>query len=612
VFCDVISRVYSAPRLHNYIRQLTDSPPPLTRGQKTILAVLCVIVAISRWYALSTSQLDWDESLFIGGLRSYNVIAQHPHPPGYPLFILSAKIAHLVIGDEFRSLQAIVAISSFLLFPATFFFLRELRLEFRVAISGSILTAFLPTVWYYGGTALSDLPALCATIIASALFLAGARNPRAWIAGALVAGIAGGIRPLHVVIAAVPAIVGATAMRRPRTVVAGCAIFAAVIAASYMGAAIATPNPPWGYLGQIVKTSHHIETVDSYNFEGRPPRRQLASTFFVYSHRAGRAGIALIVLAVIGLVNRRMLVILAMFLPIAIVSWLMFDTTAVTRYGLAYVMLYSIGAACGIDFMVRKNSALTAVIVAILTVMLIVWTRPALEVVRHHASPPVVAMRWVQANVPPVGPRLFLDDSLGYHFYNLAGYDMKFFHTYDEIPADAYVAGNYCLVDRRTIQPHVHYFSFPRGRLDQIARDTYFEVSVIPMAAMIRFGDGWYQDEYDQPRTMAWRWMRGSSVAFFPPIGSDGVLKLKFYLPLDALPRPPALQISWNGKVIDKIICTESTYERRYVLPSRMDGANECRIFINEVAHGSGDPRELGLKLLAVSWERADGLAYGL
>jgi len=600
--------------LHAYLAKLTT--PPLTRGQKLLLGALCVIVAISRWFALSTSQLDWDESLFMGGVRSYNVIAQHPHPPGYPLFILFAKGVHLFVPSEFRSLQAVVAIASFLLFPATFFFLRELRLDFRVAISGAVLTAFLPTAWYYGGTALSDIPALCAAITASALFLAGARHPRAWIAGALIAGVAGGIRPLHVIIVAIPAIVGAIAMRRPRTVLAGCAVFAAVIAASYIGAAAATPNPPWGYLDQIRKTSKHIETIDSFNFAGRPPLRNLAAMFFLYSHRGGRAGLALVVLAIVGTIRLTRdpgpgTLVLAMFVPIAIVSWMMFDTTAVTRYGLAYVMLYSIGAALGIDVLVRRNAALTALIVTVLAAMLIAWTRPALDLVHHHASPPIVAMQWFRSNVPPVGPHLYLDDSLGYHFYNLTGYDMKFFQTYDQIPAGAYVAGNYCVVDRRTIQPHVHYFSFPRGRLDHLARDSYFEISVIPMDAMIRFEDGWYQDEYDQLRTTGWRWMRGSSVTFFPPIGSDGVLKLNFYVPLDALLHPPTLRMSWNGQLIDQLICSQSTNERRYVLPSRKDGPNECRIVVDEVAHGKGDPRELGLKLLDVTWERTDGLAYG-
>src|ERR1700730_17083573 len=102
----------------SYLRRLTAPPPPLSRGQTLLLGALCFVVAISRWYALSMSQLDWDESLFALGVRTYDVTAQHPHPPGYPLFILFAKIARLAIHDDFRSLPAVVAVSSFLFFLA--------------------------------------------------------------------------------------------------------------------------------------------------------------------------------------------------------------------------------------------------------------------------------------------------------------------------------------------------------------------------------------------------------------------------------------------------------------------------------------------------------------
>jgi hypothetical protein len=44
-----------------------------------------------------------------------------------------------------------------------------------------------------------------------------------------------------------------------------------------------------------------------------------------------------------------MAIVLAMFVPIAIVSWMMLDKTAATRYGLAYAMLYSVAGAYGID-----------------------------------------------------------------------------------------------------------------------------------------------------------------------------------------------------------------------------------------------------------------------
>ena len=598
--------------------KLTTPPPPLSGTQTLLLVTLFVVVAVSRWYALSTSQFDWDESLFASGVRNYDVTAQHPHPPGYPLFILFAKLVHLAVHDDFRSLQAVVAVASLLLFPATFFLLRELGSSFRMAISGAVITVFLPTVWYYGGTAMSDVPALCAVVVASALLLAGGRNPHIWIAGMFVAGIAAGIRPLHVVIAVVPAIAGAAALRRPRIILIGCAVFAFVAAASYIGAALVTPNPPWGYLREIGVTARYIRSTDSFNNVTRPPLQELAAPFFVRSHGGGKAGLALIALAAIAVIEaairRRASVgiILAMFVPIAIVSWVMLDKTAATRYGLAYVMLYSLLGAYGIDVLARvvpneiMQNVIGATAATTLVAMMILWTWPALALVHHHASPPIAAMQWIRSNVPAAGPHLFVDSNLGYHAeHELTGYDIHGFDTYDQIPAAAYIAGNYCLVDRFTIQPHVHYFSFPRGRLTQIARDIYFETSVIPMDGMIRFGDGWYQDEWDERRTRAWRWMQQSSVTLFPPIGPQGVLGLRFHLPLDALPRPAKLTILWNGTVIEQSICKDLENERRYVVQSRSDAPNECRIFVDEVARAKGDPRQLGLELFGVSWERA-------
>jgi hypothetical protein len=595
-----------------YVDDLKRPPLPLERRQTLFLAAILAIIAISRWLALSASQLDWDESLFIGGVRHYDVIAQHPHPPGYPLFIFFAKIARLAAGDDFRSLQAIVALSSLLLFPATFFLLREMRFGFRMAVSAALITTFLPTVWYYGGTALSDIPALTAIVAASASFLAGGRNPRLWSAGMLLASIAAGIRPLHVIIAAVPAIAGALAMRRPRAIAAGCAIFVAVIAASYAGAAMATPNPPWGYLQQIGLTAHHIGSTDSFNNVTRPPLWKLVSMFFVRSHRGGRTGILLLVLAIIGaivsIVRRSVAIwiVLAMFAPIAIVSWMMFDLTAVTRYGLAYAMLYSILSAYAIDTLARRWSP---AVVAIVVVSLIVWTWPALALVRHQPSPPVAAMRWIRAHVPPSRSHLYIDDSLGYHAGpELPGYDNHFFNAYDEIPPDAYAAGNYCLVDRLTIQPHALFFQFPRQRLAEVARDIYFETSVIPMDAMVRFGEGWYQDEYDGPREHAWRWMQQTSTTLLPPVGKSGLLVLRFHIPLNSLPRPPKMTLMWNRAEIEQKIVSELDNERRYILPSRTDGPNECRIVLDEAAHTKDDPREFGLQLTGVSWDRVERL----
>jgi hypothetical protein len=610
--------------VHAFLRELTAPPPALSRGQKLLLGALTVVVAISRRYALAKSALDWDESLFAGGVREYDVLAEHPHAPGYPLFILAAKLVRFVVPDDFHALQAVASIASLLLFPAAFFLLRELRFRFRVAVAGAVTTVFLPTVWYYGGTALSDVPALCAAVAASALLLAGGRSPRAWIAGMAVAGIAAGIRPAHVAIVVVPAIAGAAALRRPRAVAAGCALFAAIAAAGYAGAALATADPPWGYLHKISQMVHHIGGTDSFQNAMRPPLRKLVAMFFLDPHRGGRAGVALLVLAAIGLaegvVRRRVNlgIVVAMFVPTAIASWMMLDTTAVTRYGVAYVMLYAIAAVHGIDVLARAwrndagQSALVAAGAALLVLPLINWTRPALSLVRHTVSPPIAAMRWIRAHVPAAGPSIYLIDGLHFHaWHELTAYDTQFVGSVNDIPPEAFVPGNYCLVDWLTLQPHNRLFRFPRTRLAQIARVIYFETSVVPMDAMIRFGDGWYQDEYDEERTFAWRWMRESSTMLLPPLKTNGILHLVYHIPLNALPRPPQLTIIWNGTVIDRQVCKDFDYDRRYVLASRSGAPNECRIVLDETVQPKNDPRRLGLQLGGISWERVDGLPYG-
>src|SRR6266498_3794574 len=66
-----------------------------------VLAALTVLVALTRFLALSKSIWDWDEALFCLALRDYNVVFHHPHPPGFPLFVGVAKLVRLVVRDDF-------------------------------------------------------------------------------------------------------------------------------------------------------------------------------------------------------------------------------------------------------------------------------------------------------------------------------------------------------------------------------------------------------------------------------------------------------------------------------------------------------------------------------
>ena len=135
-------------------------PPPLTLRQRQIFLATSILVAVTRFLSRTRSPWDWDEALFQLGVREYDVAHHQPHPPGYPVFIALAKFVRLFAHSDFHSLQIVVLVGSLFFFPAAFWFARELRFDFRTSLLGALIASFLPNVWYYGGTAFSDLPGI--------------------------------------------------------------------------------------------------------------------------------------------------------------------------------------------------------------------------------------------------------------------------------------------------------------------------------------------------------------------------------------------------------------------------------------------------------------------
>src|SRR5207302_8925569 len=125
-------------------------------------------------------------------------------PPGFPLYLGTAKLLMLAGLDDFHALQTINMLAAVAVVPAMFFFCHELRMRFSVAISASLLLAFFPNVWFFGGTAFSDVPSMTLSIVVVALLLRGG-----WSSGSVLLGIAIGFRPQTLLIAAAPAVIGA-------------------------------------------------------------------------------------------------------------------------------------------------------------------------------------------------------------------------------------------------------------------------------------------------------------------------------------------------------------------------------------------------------------------
>ncbi|PYQ29230.1 MAG: hypothetical protein DMF56_13235 [Acidobacteria bacterium] len=415
-----------------------------------IVWIASALVAITRWPALSRTLWDWDEALFALAVRDYDVRLYHPQPPGFPLFIALAKamVKLVPFHDEFHALQAIVFVASLFVFPAAYFLARELGASFFVAFGSALVLAFMPNVWFYGGTAFSDVPSLVLSLFACALLLRGRRDTRALLAGAIVLGIAAGFRPQNLLIGLVPFVLGVVHSKRR---IAAVLLLAIILIASYGGAAIASGG--WSsYRDALREHEHYIRTTDSFLAPIRPSLIKVADDFFLRPFRAPAINIVLALLALIALARRRahVLLALAIFGPFAIFAWLYLDFHSTSRFSIAYMPLIAIFAAEGIDALRRFRAIALAALIA----LLIVWTWPALTIVHRTISPPIAALQFA--------PNALIDDRLGAHA--------------------AYL--------RRESNPNARVivregrgavtFARDRARLAGIARDRYFEVSVAP------------------------------------------------------------------------------------------------------------------------------------
>jgi hypothetical protein len=167
--------------------------PPFWRAASGVAALF---LAFHLRY-LPRSLEDVDSINFALGVRQFDVAHHQPHPPGYPVFILMAKAAHLVVPSEARALAGVGILASTLaVFALVAFFTGLDRVEPDApgwALCAAILTVSAPLYWLTAARPLSDATGLAAAMAIQALTLA-ATGIGALIASSFLAAVAVGIR----------------------------------------------------------------------------------------------------------------------------------------------------------------------------------------------------------------------------------------------------------------------------------------------------------------------------------------------------------------------------------------------------------------------------------
>ena len=174
---------------------------------------LVLAVAFSAAHALRLPQTleDVDSINFAMAVEHFDVASHRPHPPGYPVFVLLGKLSTALSSQWFGEdrdraaavgLSALSVVAGALAIPVLAAFWLAAGLTPIGAFLAAAVTAAAPLFWLTASRPLSDVPGLVVAVGVQTLLVRGlasirrgdTRLSRAAVAGALLAGLAIGIR----------------------------------------------------------------------------------------------------------------------------------------------------------------------------------------------------------------------------------------------------------------------------------------------------------------------------------------------------------------------------------------------------------------------------------
>lgn len=572
----------------------------MTQRERAVFWIVTAVCALSRLLAMARTLWWWDEALFCLGVRSYDVTQHHPHPPGFPVYVAAAKVLRLVTGSDFDALQAINVVSGMLLFPALFLLAREIGFRFTTATVAAALCTFFPNVWFFGGTALSDVPSITLAVFAAAMLFRGRRDANAYFVGTFALALAIGIRPQNLLVGLYPGIVATWHRARVsvRDVVFAATLGTAISLGAYAYAAIGTGDVD-AWLRVVREHGEYISRVDSFRNPDRPALWRLFDRFFLRQYQSPTLSIVtslFVIASVVGAVRQRDRSVLdaaLTFVPVAVMTWLMLDRYSVNRFSIGYAPLFAILAADGVARVAKRSEAVAG---AALVAAFAIWTLPTLGVVRSDETPPVQAIDALKKTYDPRRHDLYVGFSLSPHVEYLSGIPYVRVKEERSLPLSLGAKEPLFLSEFDHTEPGGAVFRRPRGRLNMITRGYYYDVALRPMSAQAKFVSGWHEGGRDG--VWEWRWMGRRSVTQLPPVSGPAKLEVVFDIPADLIPSHPMVTIALNGRVLDRIAGNGDRIDREYLV----EGAPVNTLEITTTRTLRDGDRDRGLQVRDLVW----------
>jgi hypothetical protein len=572
-----------------------------------------LLVLLSRIATMPRSPWENDEFLFAEGVRKFDPSLYHPHPPGYPLYILLGKAFEPFTNDPWRALVALAIVCA----PIGFFALAK---AFRnwigdadLAVGGALVFYFSASMLVHGTLAMSDGAAIMFLALTFWAVSSGhddVAHERNAIAVGLWSSCAIGCRP-QLLIPMLPLL--AIALLRMRTVRQRLSSIIAFGFASLMWFlplmdAAGGPNALFAY---EFKQAAYFASHDAAMSRGSMSALQIALRFLLHPWGSKYVTIPLLALLAFGvggtLRRWRVLLPILAFTAVQLVFELVsMDPADAARYHLPAMLLFAFVVACGFETIMRATGGLRAtpwIAAAFMALLAFLYIRPIVATRTHVASPPAAAAAFARTSYPPNTVVLY-DLSLR----PAAEYLMPFSSTaiekglqryYDrpDVPLVLFVNGG-------TKAAEAHAFLWPDSdAYGKLTRNFYREVTLDPVRPAERYLP--LRGVYALERTISgdeWRWL-GADSAIRLPSHHTTSLSLALRLSPDAPYESNRVHVSINGRETASIDATKAAPASIAIaLPDGpIDVAMHAeRSFSPASVLHNQDPRTLAVQLVGV------------
>src|SRR5262249_45956094 len=109
------------------------SPTAARSASQPLVVLFVALFLVVHLPFLAPSLEDVDSINFAMGVRQFDVAHHQPHPPGYPIYIVAAKVLRVVVPNEIAALSLLSVLAGALGVWALFLFFRRLAADLRAS-----------------------------------------------------------------------------------------------------------------------------------------------------------------------------------------------------------------------------------------------------------------------------------------------------------------------------------------------------------------------------------------------------------------------------------------------------------------------------------------------